>query len=347
MPDNDKGLDYKKAGVDIDAADETVKRMLPWINATRRPEVISDIGGFAGFFKLDIGRYPKPVLLSGTDGVGTKLKIAQMADKHDTIGIDLVAMCVNDILVHGAEPLFFLDYLAVGKVDPERIEKIVIGVAEGCKQAGCALIGGETAEMPGFYAEDEYDLAGFAVGVANEDKIITGKSMEAGDVVIGLASSGIHSNGYSLARKVLLEKAGMKLEQPVAELGTTLVDELLKPTHIYVRSINTLLEQVEVKGLAHITGGGIEGNFVRVLPEGIQACINKGAWEVPPIYQMMAKLGNVASPEMFKTFNMGIGFIVVVKPTEADKTVKILKDMGETAFVIGEILSGERGVVIS
>ncbi|MGE5403821.1 MAG: phosphoribosylformylglycinamidine cyclo-ligase [Candidatus Saccharibacteria bacterium] len=347
MPDKDKGLDYKKAGVDIDAADETVKRMLPWINATRRPEVLSDIGGFAGFFKLDTERYPKPVLLSGTDGVGTKLKIAQMAGKHDTIGIDLVAMCVNDILVHGAEPLFFLDYLAVGKVDPERIEKIVIGVAEGCKQAGCALIGGETAEMPGFYAEDEYDMAGFAVGVANEDKIITGKTIEAGDVVIGLSSSGIHSNGYSLARKVLLERTGMKLDQKVDELGSTLVEELLRPTRIYVRSINKLLEEVEVKGLAHISGGGIDGNFIRVLPNGLQARIDQGAWEVPPIFNMMARLGDVAIPEMFRTFNMGIGFIVVVKSSEADKTVDLLKNIGEKAFVIGEIFSGERGVVIS
>lgn len=345
MSSNEK-LDYRKAGVDIKAADQAISLITPLVKATRRPGVLSDLGGFAGFFRIDTERYPKPVLVSGTDGVGTKLRVAHMAGIHDTVGIDLVAMCVNDILVHGAEPLFFLDYLATGKVIPERIEEIVRGIAEGCKQAGMALIGGETAEMPGFYQDDEYDLAGFAVGVANEDQIITGERIEAGNVVIGLASSGLHSNGYSLARKVLFDTAGFNYDSYIDELGWTVAEELLTPTRIYVKSIMELHNAVDVKGLAHITGGGIIENFKRVIPAGLEACIDSKAWTPAPIFHLLQRLGNVEPKEMFRTFNMGIGFIVVVDQSQAEMTVAKLQELGEKPFIIGEILSGNNEVVI-
>lgn len=345
MPEK-KGISYRDAGVDIEAADLAVNRIIPWVNATRRPEVLSDIGGFAGFFRLDTRRYSKPVLVSGTDGVGTKLKIAQMAGVHTTVGVDLVAMCVNDILVHGAEPLFFLDYLAVGKVVPSTIEKIVAGIARGCKEAGCALIGGETAEMPGFYKEDEYDLAGFAVGVCDEDRIVTGQAIKEGDAVVGLASSGLHSNGYSLARKILFDVAGLRLEQNIPELGRTLKEELLTPTRIYVPGILKALESFEIHGMAHITGGGIPGNLSRVIPEGLSARISKKTWTPPPIFPLLKGLGRVEEEEMFRTFNMGIGFIVVVPSEQADPLVEALRGLEEQPFIIGEISAGEGRVIL-
>ncbi|MGE5396198.1 MAG: phosphoribosylformylglycinamidine cyclo-ligase [Chitinophagales bacterium] len=342
----DEGLDYRKAGVDIEAADQTVQLIKPWVNATGRPGVLSELGAFAGFFKIDTKRYPEPVMISGTDGVGTKLKVAQMAGVHHTVGIDLVAMCVNDILVHGAEPLFFLDYLAVGHLVPEKVESIVKGVAQGCKEAGCALIGGETAEMPGFYTIDEYDLAGFAVGVANEDAIITGARVREGDVVIGLPSSGLHSNGYSLVRKVVFDRAGMSLENRVDELGKTVAEELLTPTRIYTRSILQLISQIDVKGMAHITGGGIVDNLRRIIPAGVEAVIQSSSWTPHPVFSWIARLGGVEKEEMFKTFNMGIGFIIVVSPSQVDKALTVLKRLDEQPWIIGEIRKGSGGVVL-
>ena len=341
-----KGLDYRQAGVDIDEADRAVSLISSLVKSTRRAEVLSDIGGFAGLFRLDTERYPRPVLISGTDGVGTKLKVAQMIGVHDTVGIDLVAMCVNDILVSGAEPLFFLDYLAVGKLVPEMVADIVKGVAEGCSQANCALIGGETAEMPGFYKDDEYDLAGFAVGVANEDQIITGQNTSAGDVIIGLASSGIHSNGYSLVRKILFDTVGYKPSTYIDDLGKTLAEELLTPTRIYVRSVLELMKSVEVKAMAHITGGGIPGNLKRVIPAGLQGHIDGSAWDIPPVFKLLAELGRVEWPEMFRTFNMGLGFMLIVSPGEADRAVALLRQRGEVASIVGEIRPGDDGVVI-
>lgn len=341
-----EGMDYRQAGVDIDEADRAVDLISSIVKSTTRPGVVSDIGGFAGFFRLDTERYPQPVLISGTDGVGTKLKVAQMNGIHDTVGIDLVAMCVNDILVSGAEPLFFLDYLAVGKLIPERVEEIVRGVAEGCREAGCALIGGETAEMPGFYREDEYDLAGFAVGVANQDRIITGQGTSQGDVIIGLASSGLHSNGYSLARKILFEMAGYTPDHQLDSLGKSLGEELLIPTRIYVKSILELMENVEIKAMAHITGGGIPGNLKRVIPPGLEAHIARSAWNPPPVFGLLAELGQVATAEMFRTFNMGIGFILIVEPAQVETSLSVLRRMGEFPAIIGEVRFGERGVVI-
>lgn len=341
-----KGMDYRQAGVDIYEADRTVELISSLVKSTVRPGVLSDIGGFAGFFRLDTERYPQPVLVSGTDGVGTKLKVAQMTGVHETVGIDLVAMCVNDILVSGAEPLFFLDYLAVGKLIPERVQEIVGGVAEGCRQAGCALIGGETAEMPGFYREDEYDMAGFAVGVANQDRIITGQSTAQGDAIIGLASSGLHSNGYSLARRILFEMAGFTPDQHLNSLGKNLGEELLMPTRIYVKSVLELMKTVDVKAMAHITGGGIPGNLKRVIPPGLEAHIAASSWNPPPVFGLLAELGQVATPEMFRTFNMGIGFILIVRSTELETSLSVLRRMGEFPVVLGEVRSGERGVVI-
>ncbi len=341
-----KVMDYRQAGVDIEQADRAVSMISSLVKSTQRSEVLSDIGGFAGFFRLDIERYQRPVLVSGTDGVGTKLKIAQMVGVHDTVGIDLVAMCVNDILVSGAEPLFFLDYLAVGKLVPEQVEEIVKGVAEGCKQANCALIGGETAEMPGFYPDGEYDLAGFAVGVTDENRIVTGQDVAPGDVIIGLASSGLHSNGYSLVRKIVFEKVGYEPGQYIESLGKTLGEELLTPTRIYVKTILKLMESVDIKAMAHITGGGIPGNLERVLPSGFQGRIESSTWSPPPIFNLLAEWGPLDSQEMFRTFNMGIGFIVIVSPGELEQTVSELKRLGEVPFVLGEVGTGDPGVVI-
>lgn len=340
------GLTYKKAGVDIDAANHSVDLIKKWVGRTRRPEVLADIGSFGGFFALDNKKYQEPVLVSGTDGVGTKLRIAQMMGIHHTVGIDLVAMCVNDILVHGAEPLFFLDYIAIGKLHPEQVEALVQGVSEGCVQAGCALIGGETAEMPGFYAEDEYDLAGFTVGVVDKPKLINGDAMQDGDILIGLPSSGIHSNGYSLVRKVLLEEAGLKLDEPIEALGQTLGEALMTPTRIYVKSVLALLEEVEVKGMAHITGGGIAENLQRSIPEGMGAEIDASAIEIPAIFKLIQRLGKVPAEEMFRTFNMGVGFIIAVKPDQCDNALKCLRVKGEKPIIIGRVSAARTKVVI-
>jgi phosphoribosylformylglycinamidine cyclo-ligase len=339
---------YKRAGVDIDAGNEAVERMKKHVRRTFRPEVLTDLGGFGALFGLNIEKYKKPVLVSGTDGVGTKLKIAFMMDKHDTIGIDAVAMCVNDIVVQGAEPLFFLDYLACGKVFPEKIEAIVKGIADGCVQSGCALIGGETAEMPGMYDEDEYDIAGFSVGVVDADRIIDGKSIAEGDVIIGLASSGVHSNGFSLVRKVLLEEAEMNLNEQVEELGgKTLGETLLTPTRIYVKPCLKLMEDVKVKGFVHITGGGFYDNIPRILPEGTAAVIDPGSWPVLPIFNLIAAKGNIPQKDLYRTFNMGIGMIAIVAEKDAEAAMASLQAAGEQAYKIGRIVAGDRNVVIS
>jgi phosphoribosylformylglycinamidine cyclo-ligase len=340
------GNSYKDAGVDIDAANHSVDLIKKWVQQTRRPEVMADIGGFGGFFALNMAKYHEPVLVSGTDGVGTKLKIAHMMGIHDTVGIDLVAMCVNDILVHGAEPLFFLDYIAVGKLQPEVVEALVKGVSAGCVQAGCALIGGETAEMPGFYQPDEYDLAGFAVGAVERSQIINGEKVTDGDLVIGIPSSGVHSNGYSLVRKVLLEKAGLSLDQYMDDFGKTVGEELLTPTRIYVKSVLGLLDKVPVNGMAHITGGGITENLQRILPAGLGAVIDASAIEIKPVFKLVERLGQVEKAEMFRTFNMGIGFTIVTSPRYHDKVIKHLQDAGENPVVIGRITSSEQGVVV-
>lgn len=333
------GYTYKEAGVDIDAGNEAVRLMKKHVRSTHRPEVLTEIGSFGGLFALS-NKYEEPVLVSGTDGVGTKLKIAFLLDKHDTIGQDAVAMCVNDIIVHGAEPLFFLDYLAVGKLDPEQVATIVRGIAAGCRQAGCALIGGETAEMPGFYASGEYDLAGFAVGVVERKKIIDGRQVKPGHVVIGLPSSGLHSNGYSLARKVLLEKAALRPDTYQPELGKTLGEELLTPTKIYVKTIQHLLSRVPVEAMAHITGGGLPENLPRILPPGLGVRLNKKAWTVPPIFKLLQTLGAVPETEMYRTFNMGIGFVCLVAPEEADKACAVLAEAGEEPVIIGRVEPG-------
>jgi len=339
-----KKLTYKAAGVDIEAGDLFVKKIKPLVKSTFRPEVMTDIGGFGGLFQLGAKKYKDPVLVSGTDGVGTKLKVAFMADRHDTVGIDLVAMCVNDILVTGAEPLFFLDYFATGKLRPEKQAAVVSGIAKGCRQSGCALIGGETAEMPGFYDEGEYDLAGFAVGVVERKKIIDGSTVKPGDMLVGLASSGLHSNGYSLARKIFFDAAKLKPSDYVPELKKTVAEELLTPTRIYVKSVLGLLGEFKVKALAHITGGGITGNLPRVLPKGCKAVIDRRSWKPRPVFGFMMRNGNVDEAEMFRDFNMGVGMIAVVKPGDAEGFIKAAKKYGEKAFLMGEIAKGKRGV---
>ncbi len=338
-------MDYKMSGVDIVAGNKAVEMMKKYVRSTCRSEVLGDVGGFSGLFSLDINKYPEPVLVSGTDGVGTKLKIAFMTDKHDTIGIDLVAMCVNDILTSGAEPLFFLDYLATGKLIPEKVSSIVKGIAEGCKQAGCALIGGETAEMPGFYNQDEYDLAGFAVGVVNKNNIIGGRNIKEGDMLLGLGSSGLHSNGYSLVRKIFFDKHNFTVDKTISRLGKTLGEELLTPTKIYVKSILTLLDKLEIKGMAHITGGGLLENIPRCLPEGVGAEIDSQNWQPQEIFTLLQELGEVSKEEMYRVFNMGIGFVVVVSSKDAEKAVEILPEIGEKVFVLGSVVSG-KGVSI-
>lgn len=332
---------YKNAGVDIAAGNEAVERMKKHVKRTFRPEVMTDLGGFGALFGLNKEKYEEPVLVSGTDGVGTKLKIAFAMDRHDTIGIDAVAMCVNDIVVQGAEPLFFLDYLACDKVVPEKIEAIVAGIAEGCHQAGCALIGGETAEMPGMYAEGEYDIAGFTVGVVDKSKIINGADIAPGDAVIGLSSSGVHSNGFSLVRKLLLEQEGYSLQDSVPELGGTLGDALLAPTKIYVKPLLALLEKLPVKGMAHITGGGFIENIPRMLPDHVNVDIEYGSWPILPIFELMQRKGSISNRDMFTTFNMGIGLVLVVKAEDAEKAVGFLKGQGEEAYIIGKVTAGE------
>lgn len=334
---------YKKAGVDIAAGNEAVERMKKHVKRTYRPEVMAELGGFGGLFGLDKDKYDEPVLVSGTDGVGTKLMLAFAMDKHDTIGIDAVAMCVNDIIVQGAEPLFFLDYLACGKVVPEKIEAIVKGISEGCVQAGCALIGGETAEMPGMYSEDEYDIAGFTVGIVDKKKMIDGSTIKPGDAILGFASSGIHSNGFSLVRRLLLEEAGYSLDQQLDELGgSKLGDVLLEPTRIYVKQALALIEKVNVKGMAHITGGGFIENIPRVLPEGVNAEINYGSWPIHPIFGLMQEKGGISNRDMFTTFNMGIGLVIVVPEDQAEQALNAAAELGEKAYRIGTVTEGSR-----
>lgn len=331
------GITYKDAGVDIDAGNAFVKMIKPLVKATSRPEVIADIGGFGGLFSLNTEKYKHPVLVSGTDGVGTKLKLAFMTGMHDTVGIDLVAMCVNDIVVQGAEPLFFLDYLATGHLLPEKAAAIVKGISAGCVQAGCALIGGETAEMPGFYKDGEYDIAGFTVGVVDRDKLIDGSSITVGDRLIGISSSGLHSNGYSLARKVIFEKMGLKVDSILPETGKTVADELMTPTRIYVKSVLNLLRDFHIRGIAHITGGGLLENIPRVLPGACKAVIHKNSWEIPPIFRIMQQGGGISDEEMFRTFNCGIGMVLSVPEKETEDILIRLSGLSETAFLIGEV----------
>lgn len=340
-------MDYKNSGVDIEAGYKSVELMKKYVKETMRPEVLGGLGGFSGAFSLKaIKDMENPVLLSGTDGCGTKVKLAFLLDKHDTIGIDCVAMCVNDVACAGGEPLFFLDYIACGKNYPEKIATIVSGVAEGCKQSGCALVGGETAEHPGLMPEDEYDLAGFAVGVVDEKDIITGKDLKANDVLIGMASSGVHSNGFSLVRKIFRMDTET-LNTYFDELGTTLGEALLAPTRIYVKALRSVKEAgVRVKACSHITGGGFYENVPRMLPEGKHAVIEKNSYEVPPIFKMMAREGQVEEQMMYNTYNMGIGMIVAVDPANVDKTMEAIKAAGDTPYVIGKIEDGEKGVTL-
>jgi phosphoribosylformylglycinamidine cyclo-ligase len=330
---HDTPLSYRDAGVDIDAGDALVERIKPFARRTMRPEVLAGIGGFGALFEIS-RKFREPVLVAGTDGVGTKLKLAFELRRHDTVGIDLVAMSVNDILVQGAEPLFFLDYFACGKLDVEVAAAVVQGIASGCEQAGCALIGGETAEMPGMYPPGEYDLAGFAVGVVEKSGIIDGRAIVAGDTVLGLASSGAHSNGYSLIRRIL-ERSRQDLAETLD--GQPFADAIMAPTHIYVKPMLEVLKSIPVKGMAHITGGGLTGNVPRILPERVVAEIQASAWPLPPLFRWLRETGNVAASEMYRTFNCGIGFVIVVDPTDADAAVQTLSELGEKVFRIGQI----------
>ena len=336
---------YKAAGVDVTAGYKGVELMKKAVQATYTNEVISDIGGFGGLYAPQIKEMEEPILVSGTDGVGTKLKLAFLMDKHDTIGEDCVAMCVNDVICTGASPMFFLDYMALGKNIPEKVATIVAGVAEGCKKANCSLIGGETAEMPGFYPVDEYDLAGFCVGIVDKKKIIDNKTIEIGDKVIGLKSSGVHSNGFSLVRKVF-DVNKENLNEYVESLGCTVGEALLKPTKIYVKPILQLIEQVKVKGISHITGGGFYENMPRMLRDGVALKINKNSYEIPPIFKLIAERGNIPERDMYNTFNMGIGMAVIVPENEVEKSLEILRQAGEEAYLIGEVIEGNREVII-
>ncbi|TAH73844.1 MAG: phosphoribosylformylglycinamidine cyclo-ligase [Anaerolineaceae bacterium] len=340
-------MDYKQAGVDIEAGYKAVDLMKEHIKKTMRKEVLSDIGGFSGAFSLKrFMNMENPTLVSGTDGVGTKLKIAFLLDTHDTIGIDCVAMCVNDIACSGAEPLFFLDYIACGKNDPSKIASIVKGVSEGCVEAGAALIGGETAEMPGFYPEDEYDLAGFAVGIVDQSELITGKEVKQKDVIIGIASSGIHSNGYSLVRQVFRMQKDV-LDTYYEVLGSSLGEALLTPTKIYVKSLQGLKGgNINVKACSHITGGGFYENIPRMLPEGMHGLIRSESYEIPPLFNMLKKDGDISDQVMYNTFNMGIGMAIVVAPDQVDKAMKIIQDSGEQPYILGEIQDGTRGITL-
>ncbi len=336
---------YKAAGVDVTAGYKGVELMKKAVQATYSNAVISDIGGFGGLYAPQIKGMEEPILVSGTDGVGTKLKLAFLMDKHDTIGEDCVAMCANDVICTGASPMFFLDYMALGKNIPEKVATIVAGVAEGCKKANCSLIGGETAEMPGFYPVDEYDLAGFCVGIVDKKKIIDNKTIEIGDKVIGLKSSGVHSNGFSLVRKVF-NVSKENLNEYVESLGCTVGEALLKPTKIYVKPILKLIEQVKVKGISHITGGGFYENMPRMLRECVALKIDKNSYEVPPIFKLIAERGNIPERDMYNTFNMGIGMAVIVPESEVEKSLEILKQAGEEAYLIGEVIEGNREVII-
>jgi len=344
-------LKYKEAGVDIEAGDRFVEKIKSLVRYTSRPEVLGEIGAFSGLFQIDVKKYQCPVLVAGADGVGTKSKIAAILDKWDTIGIDLVAMSVNDLLTQGAEPLFFLDYLAMGKLDSSRAEKVIKGIVEGCELAGCALLGGETAEMPGFYPEGECELAGFAVGVVEKDRIINGSKIKVGDKIIGIAGSGLHSNGYSMVRKVFdidegCSEVRIRLGSFIGEIGCSLGEELLKPTKIYVKSVLAILERFEVRGIAHITGGGMKGNIPRILPDGCKAVIHRNKWQIPPIFEIVQKKGNVSRDEMFRVFNMGIGMALIVALEKAEEVKAALVKKGEKASVIGEIVAGKKGIEI-
>lgn len=337
-------LTYKDSGVDKEAGYREVQLINSFIKKTHIPGVLSELGGFSGLFQLDMTGITEPVLVSGTDGVGTKLKLAFLTDKHDTIGEDCVAMCANDILCQGAKPLFFLDYIATGKLVPEKMASIVEGVANGCVKAGCALVGGETAEMPGFYNDGEYDVAGFVVGVVDKSKIITGNDIEEGDIIIGLPSSGLHSNGFSLVRKLILEKLGLALDKFYPELGKTLGEELLIPTRIYRDPVYEIIEKYKVKGMSHITGGGFYENIPRMLPEGLRAKVDIGAIETPAIFKLIQTWGNIDEEEMYGTFNMGVGMVLAASPAEAQEIMEFLNKKEEKFYVLGEVTKGEKGV---
>ena len=339
-------MTYRDAGVDIDAGNESVSLIKDAVRATYRSEVMGDLGGFGGLFALNTKDYKEPVLVSGTDGVGTKLRLAFLLNKHDTIGQDAVAMCVNDILVQGAEPLFFLDYLAVGKLEPMQVAEVVTGVARACKESGCALIGGETAEMAGFYPIGEYDIAGFSVGVAERSKLITPARVKAGDVLLGLPSSGVHSNGYSLVRKIVFDRKGFKGDEYIEELGQTIGEELLTPTRLYPRICLPLIREFDIHGMVHITGGGFYENIPRALPDHMGAEVNGAAWTIPPVFRLLQEWGNVDWTEMYRTFNMGIGMVLIVSSDEADRITAQLNAQNETVYHIGHVTEGAHEVVI-
>ena len=341
----DKSFSYRDAGVDIEAGNQAVEEIKEVVKSTYRPEVLGDLGGFGGLFALNTQKYKEPVLVSGTDGVGTKLQIAFMTSKHNTIGQDAVAMCVNDILAQGAEPLFFLDYLAVGKLEPNQIKEIVSGVANACRESGCSLIGGETAEMAGFYKTDEYDIAGFCVGIVEKENFLPKKDIAIGDVVLGIPSSGIHSNGFSLVRKICFDHKKMAIDAWVPELESTLGEALLTPTRLYPKLILPLLEKFKIKGLIHITGGGFYDNIPRILPDGLGVKITK-SWKIPVIFSLLQEWGNVDEREMYRTFNMGIGMMLVLSKEEATKIIVEFKNKGEAIYEIGEVISGDRNVGI-
>lgn len=341
----EKKLTYRDAGVDIDAGNLSVKLIKDSVRATYRPEVLGDLGGFGGLFAMST-RYKEPVLVSGTDGVGTKLRFAFLLNKHDTIGQDAVAMCVNDILVQGAEPLFFLDYLAVGRLEPEQVADIVRGVANACRESGCALIGGETAEMAGFYAEGEYDIAGFAVGVVEKSRIITSERVKTGDVILGLPSSGVHSNGYSLVRKIVFDVKGFRGDEYIDELGRTIGEELLAPTCLYPKACLPLIEKFDIHGMVHVTGGGYYENIPRALPDSMGADIDAAAWPMPPVFRLLKEWGNVDWREMYRTFNMGIGMMIIAGADEAERIKADLASRGEAVYKIGRVTRGSHEVIV-
>ncbi|NLC44736.1 MAG: phosphoribosylformylglycinamidine cyclo-ligase [Clostridiales bacterium] len=338
-------INYKDAGVDVEAGYEAVRQMKQYVTNTHTPNVIGGLGGFGGLFSLDTRGIEEPVLVAGTDGVGTKLKIAFTMDRHDSIGIDCVAMCVNDLVCQGAKPLFFLDYIAVGKLFPRQVAEIVKGISEGCIEAACALIGGETAEMPGFYKTGEYDVAGFAVGLVDRKKIIDGSNIKPGDTLIGLASNGVHSNGFSLVRKLLMEENN-RLNEYNDDLGMTIGEELLKPTRIYVKGILELIKHFSIKGLSHITGGGFIENLPRMLPQGLSAEIQRDSWPIPPIFHLLKEAGQMQEQSLFNTFNMGIGMVLACESHEAQKIVDSLKESGYPAYLIGKVVEGQEGMVL-
>ncbi len=341
-----KKMTYKEAGVDTLEGQRAVRLMKDSVKSTFNEQVLAGLGGFGGLFALDLKNMEEPVLVSGTDGVGTKLKIAFLTDRHDTVGIDLVAMCVNDILCQGAKPLFFLDYMATGHLKAEKAASIVGGIAAGCRMSGCALIGGETAEMPGFYGEGEYDLAGFAVGIVDKKRIVDGSRLEDGDVLIGLASSGIHSNGYSLVRKVIFDQSKFKVEDVPEGHEKTIGELLIEPTRIYVKPVLELMDVCDIKGMVHITGGGFYENIPRIIPEGLGADIETGSWILPPVFELLREKGDLDETEMYKTFNMGIGLMIALPKEEAEKAVEALKALGEKAYIVGKITDKHEGVAL-